>query len=77
MTKLSTNSSPDEINFSPFCAPEIKAKIGHTSSLDIWCLGMLFYYILSDGSYPYGIPSNVATQNITPEEINSIESRMR
>lgn len=48
----------DENQFNPFVPPEIRVKVGHSEKVDIWCLGMLIYFILTDASLPFGIPSN-------------------
>lgn len=49
--------------------------MGHSEKVDIWCYGMLIYFILTDGNHPFGIPENYA--NTEPSVIIAIENNMR
>ncbi|EAS03657.2 kinase domain protein (macronuclear) [Tetrahymena thermophila SB210] len=71
ITRLQTPQN----KFSPFVCPDITLMMGHSEKVDIWCYGMLIYFILSDGNYPYGIPENYisAEQSV----INNAEANMR
>lgn len=44
-------------NFSPFVPPEICQKTGHNEKMDIWCFGMLIYYIYTGGEFAFNIPA--------------------
>lgn len=70
-TKIASSGA----QFFPFTAPEVRAKSGHSEKLDIWCLGMIIYFILSDGEYPYDIPNSFST--LSTSDIEEIELKIR
>ncbi|KAL4494623.1 hypothetical protein ABPG72_004525 [Tetrahymena utriculariae] len=71
ITRLQTPQN----KFSPFVCPDITLMMGHSEKVDIWCYGMLIYFILSDGNHPYGIPENYASAE--QSVISNAEANMR
>ncbi|KAL4445118.1 hypothetical protein ABPG74_018846 [Tetrahymena malaccensis] len=71
ITRLQTPQN----KFSPFVCPDITLMMGHSEKVDIWCYGMLIYFVLSDGNHPFGIPENYASAE--QAVISNAEANMR
>jgi len=49
-------------------APELYHSDKHDSKVDIFSLGILFYYTLTDGKHPFGNDANIQTIQIVKKE---------